>query len=262
MIIILSLLCGLMTASTHTASLASHSLEEATHNWKPIPTHGLFITDQVFASIINLARAHFVDKQDNFSQPLCETLHTLFITHCQKMRLFHMINDGVARTDKVLKSMNAYASAIIQSTPRKDHSELQQKITSLLEDSIIFNDEPSTKTHDLLPYLKNPDTAPIKKLLTDFLPTVSAPSAQGPLEFLLSLDWDQVFKTFVSSCYVNGLGHTWSHCDISIQYLSSLLHAKTREELLTAEKATSKMYSKVNLQPAASFKAAAINAQV
>ena len=173
-----------------------------------------------------------------------------------------MIENGAQRTREGLQNMEKYALAITQSTPKQDRSKLQQHLINLLDVCVILDDEPSVKTEDLLPYLNTPDTEPIKTLLAEFLSTVSASSAQEPLEFLLSLDWDQVFKAFVTSYYTTELGHIWSRCDISIQNVSSLLHAKTREELLTAEKATSKILSKINLQPAASFTAVTITAQV
>ncbi len=246
-----------MTASTNTASLAQESLEEVARNWQPISTQDLFITDQVLASIINLARAHYVDKQDQFSKPLCKTLHTLLTTHCAKQRLLHIANGNVKHTAETIKDMQTYANEVVNAIPMQEQSDLQQEVTSLINWYILDN-APFATPADLLPLLKQPDTAPITDLLESFLPIASTPSAQQPLEFLLSLDWNQVFNACVRSGYSKGLGHTWSHCDINIQHLSSLLHANTLEELLEAEADTSSMHSKVSLKPAISFKTTAI----
>ncbi len=245
MIIILSLFCCLMAASTNTGSLEP-TPEKGSHAWSPLPTSGLSLSDKVLASIINLAQAHFIHGHPNLSAEVGQTLHHLMVTHTTKMRLFYIIN-GRWTVDP--QNAQHYAEEIVRATSVNTPSKLQLKTANFLQWAVIDAQPPFIGSHELAPLLKTPDTAPIQNLLEQsLLEHASIPLIKEPLETLLSLDWRQVFPSFVKSGFSQELHYTWGHCEKGILQVVSLTNADSLEQLMRAYHSTQEqLHTSLNL---------------
>ncbi len=209
MIIILSLLCGLITAATSGATLDPYT--ERPYS-KPIPQHTFSLASDVLQSIEQLTTTAYTDDQPNLGKQLSQTLHSLLVTHETKMRLFYMLDGQLQHTPDLLEAIQKYAKEIATPLTTHDPSKLHQQIAEFLKENII-DQEPPFAVESHLELLRTPDTRPVSNLIATFPPfVVGTPSIAKPLDILTHTNWEQLFNSLVSSGYSTVHNRTWSYC--------------------------------------------------
>ncbi len=245
MLIVLSLLSSLVSATTSLTTERLSAPEEAALNWAPIQTHNLTVSDTVLASILNLEGAHLIHGLPHLSGEISKTLHQLLLTHVMKIQLHYLASNALASNYHTNSMKQRYAKRVVEFGATPTQSQLQKKLSLLLHESVLDQVAPFVFPLDLTQGLKVADTEPITSLLKKFLETAEAPLLKNPLETLISLNWSEVFSSFVKSGV--SVGYVWGACDKSIEAVTALTNADSLEQLSTINPTVGLENSEVDL---------------
>ncbi len=231
MTVVLFLLSSLFSATTDLTTASLSDPEEAALNWAPIQTHNLTVSDTVLASILNLEGAHLIHGLPHLSREISTTLHQLLLTHVVKMRLYYLASNALESNTRTDMQAQEFAQMIVNFDATPEPSKLHQKLTSALKDNVLNQVAPFVFPFDLKQDLKASDTEPVTNLLKKLLETAEEPLLKTPLETLLSLNWSEVFRSFVRSGASRRISYVWGVCDKSIETVTALTKADSLEQL-------------------------------
>ncbi len=245
-----------MTAATKQVDTGYTTSEDFTHTpksaqWTRISTAGLPAKDQLLGSIINLAQAHFIHGEQDFSDTVAQTISLLFSMHSTKMRLHHL----VAIPTALQTNTQSLSLHIIQAVWPHGASDLHNKTVDLLNQTVIGKQPPYSDTDSkLATLLKRPDTQPIFSLLNNLLSQTSSPLVREPLEVLLYLNWQEAFHAFVPSGFSVQQNSSWGWTEDWVQDTSSLVHATSNEELLRDQSYLQRASLSIDIHPVFLYK--------
>ncbi len=186
-----------MIAATGTSTFDHAFSGKLSHapQWSSIPPEGRPAKDQLLCSIFNLAHAHFIHGERDFSKPVAQTIHSLLLMHASKARLHYLVALPGASQFCTLPLAQQIVSAVWE----HEESDLHKKTVDLLQKDVIGQQPPFSYKHgpELASLLTTPDTTPIINLLAAIRAESQSPLVHKPIDTLLSLNWAEVFNTLV-----------------------------------------------------------------